>query len=95
MSTKAIREALERLVKLDEGCAPGTLAALLEVQKIETAAKDMTRLNAGDFIYNIRDRERVMNETPDGQSTWDHPDVTAWGDAASLLAGIAKQQETP
>lgn len=39
MSTKAIRKALERLATLEDGSTPEVLQALLEVERIEKAAK--------------------------------------------------------
>lgn len=41
MSTKAIRKALRRLAELEDGSGPEMLAALLEVERIEKAAKDL------------------------------------------------------
>lgn len=99
MSTKAIREALDAFYALAEsdyrGASPRDLAAIAaaraEVEAIEKAAKDLTRMSLGDGVYRIRDSHEVLSTTPDGQSTWDHPDVKAWSDASVLLQSIAEQ----
>lgn len=99
MSTKAIREAMRYLDILMEeppqGASPQEKeiygAALSEVEAIERAAKDLTRMSLGDGVYRIRDSQEVLSTTPDGQSTWDHPDVKAWGDASEVLRSIAEQ----
>jgi hypothetical protein len=65
--------------------------ALAEVEAIEKAAADLERLGIGDFIYDIRDSSPVLEETSDGSSTWEHPNVKAWSDASSLIAAIARQ----
>lgn len=91
MSTKAIREALEWLHNsrsYAEEKQKAHDAAMAEVEAIEKAAKDMTRLYAGDFVYNIREYEHVLNAPGD---SWHHPDVKAWSDAAVLLSTIAKE----
>ena len=104
MSTKALRWLLSDYVSVcaarngefgtrepDESERAAYQAALAEVEAIEKAAKDMTRLGGGDFTYNIRDTEDVMawaHKT--GRSSWEAPDVKAWSDASMLLATIAK-----
>lgn len=91
MGTKAIREALDELAewRKDHGHDAGiTAEALAEVEAIEKAAKDMTRLHAGDFVYSVREYSHVMSSP--GES-WEHPDVKAWSDAAVLLSAIAKE----
>lgn len=42
MSTTRTRDALERLAELEGGSTPVVLAALLEVEAIEKAAKTLT-----------------------------------------------------
>lgn len=92
MSTKAIREVLEHFAA--EASFPESprarlaAAARAEVEAIEKAARDMTRLHAGDFVYNIREYEHVLNAPGD---SWHHPDVKAWSDASVLLCTIAKE----
>ena len=94
MSTKAIREALEWLENYlghEPEAQEARRAARAEVEAIERAAKDLTRMSLEDGVYGIRDSLEVLSTTPDGQSTWDHPDVKAWGDASELLRRIAEQ----
>lgn len=93
MSTKAIREALNELEewRKDNGHDKGiAVDALAEVEAIERAAKAMTELHAGDFIYNIRDR--FVGDHEYMGDSWEHPAVKAWSDAGVLLADIAKQE---
>jgi len=88
MSTKAIREVIEQALLRGRLHA---VEALREVEAIEKAAKDMTRLGGGDFTYNIRGRESVMRWADErGRNSWEAPDVKAWSDASMLLATIAK-----
>lgn len=95
MSTKMIREALDLLAE-DPAENYGTLlAARAELESICTAAKDLTRLHLGDGCDSVRQRAHVLQETPDGESTWNHPDVKAWSDAAQLLESIAKDAPSP
>lgn len=89
MSTKELRKLLDRWSE-DHG-EVRVRAARKELEAIEKSAKDLDRMSIGDFVYKIRDRENVLVETPDGQSTWEHPDVKAWSDASSLMAAIARQ----
>lgn len=51
------------------------------------AAKILTDLNLGDYVYNVR--ERVPGDWPG--STWDHPMVKDWSWAAAALARIVKK----
>ena len=103
MSTLKIREVLSDYLSVcaarngefgarepDESERAAYQAALAEVEAIERAAKDMTRLGVIDFTYTIRESEKVLHETPEDSSTWHHPDVHAWRDASMLLATIAK-----
>ena len=95
MSTKAIREALDWLENYlgnEPEAQEARRAARAEVEAIERAAKDLTRLYVGDGVYRVRDMEHVIRGTPIGSSTWEHPDVKAWSDASVLLANIAKQE---
>jgi hypothetical protein len=93
MSLKAIKEAVALLG--DGGQFPTELheAATKEIAALEKAAADLTRLHLGDGVYHVRNSDRVLTDTPKGGNTWDHPDVKAWGDAAQLLATIAKEAE--
>lgn len=93
MSTKAIREVLERSKRMwrDSDSVREIQAALAEVEAIERAAKDLTRMSLGDGVYRVRDSHEVLSTTPNGTSTWEHPDVVAWGKASNLLAFIAEQ----
>ncbi len=96
MSTKALREALEWLenyLEHNPDAQEARRKALAELDAIETAAVDLTRLNLDDYVYEVRDTERVRTTTPPGKSTWEHPDVAAWGNAAQTLAAIARQKE--
>jgi hypothetical protein len=91
VSTKAINEVLHYAEKLGRVYDQGVLRrARVEVENIERVAKDLTRLNLGDCVYDVRSSDRVLTETPRGGNTWDHPDVKAWSDAAVLMAAIAK-----
>lgn len=94
MSTKKIREALERLTTVapsSDGSGALYGAAMAEVEAIEKAARDLSRLHIGDYTYNVRDSAHVLESTPDGQSTWEHPDVKAWSDASVIIDTIAKE----
>lgn len=82
--TKAIREALLTL-----GLSHDVSAAWAEVKAIEEAAQTLNRLHLGDFTTSIRDSEEVRDTTPDDASTWDHPDVKAWSDAAGTMRAVA------
>jgi hypothetical protein len=62
-----------------------------ELETIREAAKTLERLHVGDYTYKVRESERVLKETPNDESTWDHPDVVAWSNASVLLAAIAKE----
>lgn len=87
MSTKALRAVL-RYMRKKHG--PGVEAAEAELEAIERAAKDPTRLHVADFTDDIAHRDNVVSAMTTPESQWDHPDVTAWGDAAVLLESIAK-----
>lgn len=97
MSTKAIRASIALFTDLAKSHRLGVSAeqgeairaALAEVEAIEKAAADLTRLNLGDGVYDVREMEHVL-QSP-GES-WEHPDVKAWGDAAMLLESIASQK---
>lgn len=95
MGTKAIREALDELAewRKDHGHDAGiTAEALAEVEAIEQAAKDLTRLDVGDFVYAIRDRGTTLRWAErEGRNSWECPDVKAWSDASVLLSTIAKE----
>lgn len=96
MSTKALHDALALLeIYMEEPPSGMSVenavllnAARTEVEAIERAAQDLTRLYVGDYVYRVRDMEHVI--AAPGNS-WDHPDVKAWGDASELLATIAKE----
>lgn len=60
-----------------------------EVEAIERAAKDLSRLSVGDFTYSIRDR--AAGDGSFSGNTWEHPDVKAWSDASVLVDAIAKE----
>lgn len=65
--------------------------AWAEVEAIERAAKDLTRLHLGDRVYDVRDTAKVRDETPTDGTTWNHPDVKAWSVASVLLESIAEE----
>lgn len=89
MSSKALREALSRIESVtfrEETEARAELAA------IEQAAKDLDRLDIGDFVYSVRKRGATMRWAErEGKDSWECPDVKAWSDASVLLASIAKE----
>lgn len=95
MSTKAIREALRMAVeRRGFGDTEEEMKAVddaeAELEAIEKAAKDITRLSASDFIYNVRNREVTQRWSIDsGKDAWEAPDVKSWGDACMLLKSIA------
>lgn len=98
MSTKAIEDALGMAFAYAVDGTDAELrqrarvaAARAELEAIRKAAKTLDRLNVGDFTYDVRNSESVMAETPEGQSTWEHPDVKAWSDASGLMGVIAKE----
>lgn len=62
------------------------------VDEMRKALATFSRLNVGDFIYSIRESERVLMTTPEGVSTWEHEDVKAWSDAAVVADRVAKEQ---
>lgn len=59
MSTKSIRKALSRLAELEDGSGPEMLAALLEVERIERAAKDYKFRKS---IESIEALEEVLSD---------------------------------
>jgi hypothetical protein len=88
MSTK-IRQAL-----IDYSRITGKAEeALAQWERVEQAARDLTRLHLGDYTDDVRRGSKVLSETPNGGNTWDHPDVKAWSDAAQVLEQIAKESE--
>ena len=91
MSTKAIHEllALNPCLCTDRTCI--VCRTSTEVETIERAAKDLTRLHIGDFTDNVAHRDNVLSDMlTDASSQWSHPDVKAWSDASALLESIAK-----
>ena len=62
-----------------------------ETRKLIEACSTLDRLAVGDFTYNIRDRDHVREQTPEEESTWNHPDVKAWSDASVIISQIAKK----
>ena len=94
MGTSALLRTIQELRRIGtEEQAGVAVEALGELKAFERAAQDLTRLHLGDGVYEVRSRHKVMTETPDGSSTWEHPDVKAWSDAAVLLAAIAKEAQ--
>jgi hypothetical protein len=99
MSLKAIKEAVEDLKRKahdtgDDGAWNLALVALAEIAALEKAAKDLTRLHLGDGADDVAHRSHVIAAmTDDPAIQWNHPDVTAWAEAAQLLATIAKEAE--
>lgn len=65
--------------------------ALAQWEDIERAAKTLLHLHISDYTSDVRSREHVVDGTPEGQSTWDHPDVKAWAEASALVERIAKE----
>lgn len=59
-------------------------------EDLKSAILDLDEESVGDFVYTIRERVD-MSELPKGASSWDHPRVVAWGDAAAVLAKYAKE----
>lgn len=98
MSTKHLRALVEtaRQAAQNHTMKAEALAAInaagAELEAIERAAKGLDRLAIGDGVYDVRDRAKTLHETPEGHDTWGHPDVKAWGDAATLMASIAKEE---
>lgn len=93
MSSRALVEALDYLENNPTADEVPAVArrARAELATIREAAKTLDRLHVGDYTGDIRDREHVLKETPDGESTWKHPDVKAWSDASVLLGALAKE----
>jgi len=88
MSTKALREVLETYeALLNTNDTKAGKAARAELEAIEKAAKDLTRLHLGDGVYDVRRMEHVVSAPGD---PWEHPDVKAWGEAATLMETISK-----
>jgi len=97
MSLKAIKEVVADYESvLDHPNAPAELrerweAAKQELAALETAATDLTRLHLIDGAEDVAHRGHVIQAmSDDPASQWNHPDVVAWGEAAQLLAEIAK-----
>jgi hypothetical protein len=92
MSTKAIREMLSQYEDMI-GTSTSEIGtgALAELEAIEKAAADLTRLAIADKAYDIRER-CDMSSQPPGLSSWHHPDVTAWAKASEVLGTIAAQR---
>lgn len=93
MSTKALREAVERMRfdSIDGEERQLYHEARAELAAIEQAAKDLDRLDIGDFVYSVRQRGATMRWAErEGKDSWESPDVKAWSDASVLLASIAK-----
>lgn len=89
MSTKKLEEVLTRIAENPAAAAdPLVQGAFSELAAIRKAATDLSRLNVGDHVYNVRDRAPVIA----GQDRWNHPDVKAWSDASALMDVIAKEQ---
>jgi hypothetical protein len=95
MSLKAIKEASQAVVHDSTEPRYCTKCRLLaEIAALEKAAKNLTRLHLGDGADDVAHREHVIAAmTDDPASQWNHPDVVAWGEAAVLLATIAKEAE--
>lgn len=100
MSLKALKEAVSELESvLDHPNATESVRetwgkAKAEIAALEKAAKDLTRLHLSDGADDVAHREHVIAAmTDDPASQWNHPDVVAWGEAAQLLATIAKEAE--
>lgn len=48
--------------------------------------------SVGDFTYSIRERSSVVEESSASKkSTWEHPRVIAFSNAASTISKYAKQ----
>jgi len=89
VSTRHLRELISRV---EATTLRAETKARAELDAIEEAAQTLTRLNVGDGVYSVRDREEVMEwSLTNVRSTWEHPDVKAWSDVAVLLAAIAKE----
>jgi hypothetical protein len=95
MSLKAIKEALAVVAAIK--ARGGPMAEIhangsAEIAALEKAAKDLTRLHLSDGADDVAHRAHVIAAmTGDPASQWNHPDVVAWGEAAQLLATIAKE----
>lgn len=55
------------------------------------AARILHGLHIGDFIYHIRERESVMKELKEGQSSWEAPSVKAYSDACVILGNMVQK----
>ena len=64
MSTKAIRKALERLATLEDGSTPEVLQALLEVERIEKAAKEFSDIAQGMSAKSQDLLEQIAKDAP-------------------------------
>lgn len=67
------------------------LLSVNEQRQLIKACVILNKESVRDFIYNIRDQQEVMDETPDGKSTWEHPRVKAWSDACVVVEWIANK----
>lgn len=56
--------------------------ALEALRLLAKAAGHEDGSSLGDFVYDIR--ERVVDDLPEGMSSWDHPQVKAWIEGCSL-----------
>lgn len=91
MSLKAIKDLLYRARHGIVTTGDRLAAVDAEIAALEKAAKDLTRLHLCDGADDVAHREHVIQAmTDDPASQWNHPDVVAWGEAAQLLAAIAK-----
>lgn len=94
MSTKRIHDALDWVRQqaiASPLLQPLVEAAAEELKAIEKVARDLTRLNLGDYTYDVRDQRDSKRDPPGDESGWDHPDVKAWSNASGLLDRIAKE----
>lgn len=92
MSTK-VQIALGALAEALGDDHPVVAEAQAEWNRVAGAARTLDRLSVGDYTDDIHDRDHVIRETPDGESTWNHPDVIAWSDASVTMTHIAKETE--
>lgn len=92
MATK-VQLALDALAEALGDEHPIVADAQTEWKRVTEAAKTLVRLDVGDYTDDIHDKEHVLRETPDGESTWNHPDVIAWSDASVTMKHIAMETE--
>lgn len=60
-----------------------------DAKKLIEACRVLDRLGVGDFIYAIR--ARCGDDLPKGVSSWDAPDVKAWGAASVVIGELVKK----